>query len=153
MLVLPWKTFGKAEQGRNYTVLLCEFPVKSYGAIPRFLRFAWHVGRQLKSARGLVGYSFLVRPLRKKFWTLSVWQSEKTLMNNFIRREPLSCVMGGLQPELGPPRLIRWTIEGAACPPGWDEAFVRAMSRPCGEILEQPDSQHQLPFIPLLPTP
>lgn len=153
MLVLPWKAFGKAEQGRKYTVLLCEFPLKSYAAIPRFLRFAWRVARHLKGARGLVGYSLLVRPFRKEFCTLSVWQSEKTLMNNFVRREPLSYVMGGLQPEVGPPRLIRWTIQGEACPPRWDEAFVRATSRPRGEILEQPDSQHQLPFNPLLPTP
>ena len=127
MRASPWRTYRKVEQERNYVALLCVFPLKSYGAIPRFLRFTWELRQQMKSARGLIGCSYLVQPMRKEFWTLSVWESEKTL-TNFLRRDPHYSAMLALQPEMGPTRFIRWTIQGAACPPRWDEAFARATS-------------------------
>lgn len=137
----PWRTFRKAEQGRNYVALLCVYPLKSYVALPRFLRFTWQLKQQLKSARGLIGCSLLIQPMRKEFWTLSVWESEKTL-TNFLRRDPHYSAMVALQPDVGPTQFIRWTIRGEAYPPRWDEASARATSPSHAETSPQPAWLH-----------
>jgi hypothetical protein len=152
MPALHWKTFRQVELTRTYRVLLCKFPLKSYRAIPRFLRLALQVQRQLGGARGLVAYSHRARPLLKEFWILSVWESEKTLMN-FVRRAPHYTVMNALQSEVGPTQFFGWTIPGTACPPMWDEALARATFRPRGETWPQPKWPPLADPIPSPPQP
>ena len=131
MPALPWKTFRNVTREREYVVLLSELPLKSYLANPGFLRFSRQVQRQLSNAPGLLGYSLLARIVRKKFWTLSVWESERALME-FVHAEPHQNVMTALQSDMGATRLVRWTIQGAAYPPTWDEAFARTTQQPQG---------------------
>jgi len=112
-------------------VLLSELPLKSYLANPGFLQFSRQVQRQLSNAPGLLGYSLLARIARKKSWTLSVWESERGLLE-FVHAEPHQNVMTALQSDMGATRFVRWTIQGAAYPPTWDEAFARATQQPQG---------------------
>ncbi|MFI5339786.1 MAG: DUF3291 domain-containing protein [Candidatus Methylomirabilales bacterium] len=128
---LPWKTFRKAEPGREYLVLLTELPLKSYLAIPRFLLFTRQVQQQLSNAPGLIGYSLLARPLRKQSWTLSVWESEKALME-LVHAMPHHTVMAALRPAMGPTRFIRWMIHGKGYPPTWEDALARTALHPPG---------------------
>jgi hypothetical protein len=129
MPALRWRSFRKAEPDREYLVLLSELPLKSYRALPRFLRFSRQVQRQLKMAPGLVGYSLLARLWRKQFWTLSVWEDEEALMD-FVNAVPHRAVMHALQPDLGETQFLRWAIRGDAYPPSWDAALARAISPP-----------------------
>jgi hypothetical protein len=87
MPALPWKMICPVESEREYLALLTALPLRSYGAMPRFLRFTRQIQRQLSRALGLLGYSLLARPLRKQFWTLSVWEHEQALME-FVRQIP-----------------------------------------------------------------
>ncbi len=125
MPAMPWKTFRTAEPGREYLALVTALPLRSYLAIPRFLRFTRQVLEQMSHFPGLVGYALLARPLRKQFWTLSVWESERTL-TDFVRSAPHRAVMAALQPDMRSPRFVRWTIRGEAYPPAWEDALARA---------------------------
>ena len=48
------------------------------GFVPSFFLYTSQVVKKLASARGLLGYSFLARPLSKRFWTLSAWESKQS---------------------------------------------------------------------------
>ncbi len=61
--------------------------LKPLWLIPRFMGYTRSIQRQLSGARGLVGYSLRGELLRPRFWTLSVWEDEDTLME-FARRAP-----------------------------------------------------------------
>ncbi len=129
MVVLPRKTFRHPERGREYLVLLTELPLRSYMALPRLLRFTRQVQQTLHRAPGLLGYSLLARPMRKQFWTLSVWENQTALMA-FVQGAPHRAVMAALQPAMGPTRFIRWTIPGDGYPPTWEDAFARVVQQP-----------------------
>ncbi len=128
MPALPWRSFRKAEPDRDYLVLLSALPLKSYLALPRFLRFTRQVQRQLNTAPGLLGYSLLARLGRKQFWTLSVWEDEQAL-GEFVETVPHRTVMTALQSDMGETQFLRWTIRGDAYPPSWKLALTRAVQQ------------------------
>jgi heme-degrading monooxygenase HmoA len=129
MPALPWRTFRPPRREDEYLVLLSELPLKSYRALPRFLRFVVQITRQLASAPGLIGYSLFARLGSKQFWTLSVWEDEDALMA-FVNAAPHRTVMRALQPNMGETQFIRWAIRGDSYPPMWNEAIARATSPP-----------------------
>ena len=129
MLPLPWRSFRTAEPDREYLVLLSKLPLRSYRALPRFLRLTRQVQRQLRTAPGLLGYSLLAGLWQKQFWTLSVWEDEQGL-RGFVDALPHYTVMTALQPDMGETQFLRWVIPGTVYPPSWNEALARAMSRP-----------------------
>ncbi|HWU37604.1 MAG TPA: antibiotic biosynthesis monooxygenase [Candidatus Acidoferrum sp.] len=137
MPALRWRSFRTAEPDRDYLALLSELPLKSYLALPRFLRFTRQVQRQLKTAPGLVGYSLLARLWRKQFWTLSVWEDEQALMD-FVNAVPHRAVMPALQPDMGETQFLRWTIRGDAYPPSWEAALARTISQSPGGLPSPP---------------
>lgn len=131
MPALPWKTFPNVTREREYVVLLFELPLKSYLAVPGFLRSSRQIQPQLSNAPGLLQYSLLARIVRKKSWTLSVWEGERALLE-FVHAEPNHNLMTTLQSGMEATRLVRWTIQEAAYPPTWDEALARATQQPQG---------------------
>jgi hypothetical protein len=81
---LPWQTLATPEPDREYLALLTFLPLKHYRAVPKFFWLTLQTQRQLSQSKGLIGYSFLAQPLRRNFWTLSVWEDEESLMD-FVR--------------------------------------------------------------------
>jgi len=73
MVTLPWQSLAAAEVGHEYLVVITYLPRKSYWSIFSFYRLVRSIQKQLKSSRGLVGYSMRMQVLGKKAWTLSVW--------------------------------------------------------------------------------
>ncbi len=102
MPALPWKLFRTVEVEREYLALLTMLPLRSYRAMPWFLRFTRQIQRQLRGASGLLGYSLLARPLWKQFWTLSVWEGG-TLLADFVCQIPHRTATVAPQPDMGPP--------------------------------------------------
>ena len=80
---------------------------------------------QLAGTRGLVGYSFRVKLLSHRFWTLSIWEDERALLA-FVGKDPHRATMGTLQPYMAETAFTRWTIDGSKVPPPWDDAMQRA---------------------------
>ena len=120
----PWKTSFQPDPDREYLALLTVLPVKHYRTIPRFLGYTRRIEAQLAETVGLVGYSLRAELLRRRFWTLSVWEDDNALMN-FVRTTPHAQVMETLQGHMGVTRFVRWTLKGASVPPDWQGALLR----------------------------
>ena len=109
---------------REYLALISFLPLKRYRKIPAFLRFSRQVARQLRGTRGLIGFSFRVKFLSRRFYTLSVWEDEQALMD-FVGGNPHFDTMQVLGPHMGSTKFVRWTVRGSGVPPSWREAVHR----------------------------
>lgn len=124
MPALPWRTFLAPEPGREYLALLSFLPLKHYRTVPKFFWLTIQTQRQLSKSKGLLGYSLLAQPLRRTFWTLSVWQDQQSLMD-FVRQIPHSRIMQSLAPHMGKTQFVQWKLAASAIPPAWKEAIAR----------------------------
>jgi hypothetical protein len=120
----PWKSFGAFEPEREYLVLASSIPPRSLSSTWRMFRGASAVRRQLGHTDGIVGFSLLAEPLRKRYATLSVWTDDAAL-GAFAAAQPHQALMGSLAPEMGPTKFVRWSIRGADGRPSWDNALER----------------------------
>lgn len=124
----PWRSFGNTEPEREYLALLSFLPLKSFLHLPTFLWGTAGVIRQLAAAQGLMAYSLLARPIRKNFWTLSVWQDEAAL-KTFIDHPPHVRLMSSLAPHMGETNFVRWKVKGSQLPLLWDDVLRRCGQR------------------------
>jgi quinol monooxygenase YgiN len=121
----PWIAIAPADTNREYLALLSYLPLTKYRMIPGFIRFSLQIQKQLRNTPGVIGYSLRAKPLRRNFWTLSVWEDEKSLMD-FVRKLPHGEVMQTLAPHMGPTKFTQWKVSGAALPLRWAEAIQRS---------------------------
>ena len=119
----PWESIAPAGD-REYLALASFLPLKRYRKIPAFLRLARQVVTQLRRSGGLIGFSFRVKFLSRRFYTLSVWEDERALMD-FVAGNPHVGTMQTLGPHMGPTRFVQWTVRGPGVPPSWREALRR----------------------------
>jgi hypothetical protein len=121
---MHWANLTRVDPSREYLVLLSYLPLRAYSKIPAFVRYTFRIQRQLRDTAGVVGYSLRANVLSRKFWTLSVWESERALMD-FVARMPHGDVMKTLAPHMGATKFTRWKLQGSAAPPTWDDAMKR----------------------------
>ncbi len=124
MLRLPWKTLTPPDSNTEYVALLSFLPLKDYRTIPKFLWLTFQTQRQLHNSKGLIGYSLHAQPLHRRFWTLSVWADQQSLMN-FVHEIPHGKIMQALQPHMDKTQFVQWKLTGAEVPPDWNEAKAR----------------------------
>ena len=117
----PWKSFATPESNREYHAILSYLPLNSFRALPKFTRYTLQIRRQLADSEGLIGYSMDANVSSRKFWTLSVWEDEESLMR-FVGRNPHGRVMTDLLAHMGQTQFIHWKISGTSVPPDWEEA-------------------------------
>ena len=123
----PWKSSAQPDPDRDYLALATHLPLKRYLETPPFLRLVRRVQAQLGGTEGLVGYSLLAKPLRKEYWTLSLWDDEPALQA-FVGTRPHLDVMSRLAGEMGQTQFGRWTMRGSDAPPNWKDALRRLQS-------------------------
>lgn len=105
--------------------MLTFLPLGRLSKLPLFLRYVGKIQRQLDACPdGLVGYSLLAKPLRSKYWTLSVWDDDAAL-GQFIHQSPHRDAMHELPNVLSGFRTTRWTSPGRTVPPAWSDALAR----------------------------
>ncbi len=119
-----WKSSASADSEREYLALLSYLPLKRFRTIPRFLKYTSEIERQLGETKGLIGYALHAEFLKKRFWTLSVWEDEKSLAE-FVSKIPHGQVMASLAPHMGQTKFTEWKVKGSAVPPNWDQAKRR----------------------------
>jgi hypothetical protein len=122
MAEIKWESFAKASPDREYLALISYLPLKRFWMIPKFLIYMRAIQNQLRESRGLIGYSLLAHFLHRRFWTLSVWEDEKALIE-FVRNVPHGQVMTALKPHMGKTKFVEWKIKGSAVPVTWEEGF------------------------------
>jgi len=120
----PWKTYITPEPERNYLVMLSYLPLKRSWRIPQYFRHVMRIQKQLDRAPGLVEYTLQAEILRKKFWTLSVWEDEKALYK-FVKTKPHAETMAKIHPHMKDPKFITWMSKGSKLPPSWEDAKRR----------------------------
>lgn len=121
---MPWKSFAEPDPEQEYLAVLTFLPVGRLRAMPSFMRYTQAVRRQLDGTEGVVGYTLRAQPLRRRFWTLSVWEDEEHLQR-FIRESPHREAMASVARSLSGFKTTRFSLQGSAVPPAWDEALAR----------------------------
>jgi hypothetical protein len=122
---MPWKTFSKPAEGREYVALLTYLPLKHFRTLPQFMLLTFQTRRQLARSKGLLGYALDADIFRLNFWTLSVWEDRQSIMK-FAHAVPHSEVMKKLAPVMRQTEFIYWNVSASDMPLQWDEAKARA---------------------------
>jgi len=120
----PWKTVAALDPDSEHLVLASSIPPRSVASTWKLFRGSRAARRQLLATDGVLGFSMLAEPLRKRYETLSVWRDEDAL-DAFAGAHPHARLMTDLAPAMGATKFVRWTISGADGPPSWTEALNR----------------------------
>ena len=123
---MPWKSFAAPRADKEYVALLSFLPLKRYRTIPKFAGLTMETMRQLAKSRGLIGYSLGAELLRKRFWTLSVWEDRQAL-RDFVEQIPHSRIMQDLAPHMDKTAFAEWTVRAADIPIPWAVARRRLL--------------------------
>ena len=121
---MMWRSFATRDPVKAYVALVSYLPLKRYWMFPALFKNTLEIQSQLGRSKGLIGYSLLAQPLRLEFWTVSVWEDERTLME-FVQSTPHSRVMEALRRYLGKSAFAQWTLAGSDVPPAWPDAIRR----------------------------
>jgi quinol monooxygenase YgiN len=121
---IPWTAAGQLEPGREYVVMASHLPLRSATSTLRFFRAVAAVGKQLRSAQGLIGYTLRAKPLARDYWTLSVW-TDRSALHTFMRMPPHLGVMSSLKPCMRPTKFVQLSITAADGQPSSSEALER----------------------------
>ncbi len=124
---LPWTAITERDPDREYVVLVSYLPLRRLTSTFDFFRDVQRIRGQLARAPGLVGYTLRASPLRRDYWTLSVWDSERALLT-FVKDRPHADIMGSLARRMGATKFLRWRIGGSAPLPSLDDAVARLAS-------------------------
>src|SRR5712691_6883951 len=121
---MSWRAVAQPEPEREYLALVSYLPLRSIRKLPVFLRYSKEVRQQLAGSRGLIGFSLRASAgfLRRRFWTLSVWEDERAL-SDFVKSVPHGEMMKALTPYMGKTRFVRWKVSGSTIPPDWKYAL------------------------------
>lgn len=122
---IPWKSLAPVEPGREYVVLLSYLPLRRYSKMPLFFRYSGQINRQLRATPGAIGYTMRAKLLSRRFWTLSVWDNDKALME-FVAKVPHGEAMKQIAPYMDKANFWRWKAQSSDIPPRWDDAMRRA---------------------------
>lgn len=121
---MPWKSLAPVEPGREYVVLLSFLPLRSFFRLPLFFRYSVQINAQLRETPGAIGYAMRAQMFALHFWTLSVWDNDKALME-FVSRIPHGEAMQKIAPYMGKTNFWRWKLPSVEIPPRWDDAMHR----------------------------
>ncbi|MFQ5918940.1 MAG: hypothetical protein ACE5I4_02690 [Thermoplasmata archaeon] len=124
MVAQPWKFFAEIEPDHEYLVMSTFLPLEGSGMRRAFGRDVRRVERQLASSEGLVGYSLRVKFWRRHYWTLSVWEDERSLIA-FSEAAPHRDVMAPRDWRLSGFKSVHWRVRGTEIPPTWRETLDR----------------------------
>ena len=122
---IPWKSLARVQPSREYLVLLSYLPLTRYSKLPLFFRYSSQINEQLRETPGAIGYSMRAKLFARKFWTLSVWDNDKTLME-FVAKIPHGEAMQKIAPYMGKTNFWRWKLPSSEIPPRWEDAMRRA---------------------------
>jgi Domain of unknown function (DUF3291) len=106
---LPWSAPGTATLSQDAYVMASRFELTSAWRSPAFLVQAIRAWRQARHSPGVLGVSLRAQPLRRAYWTLSVWTDEAAL-TAFARAEPHRTVMKRVRPWAKTSTFRFWTL-------------------------------------------
>lgn len=123
----PWKTLSPLDEDRRYIVVATELVPKSRRSTGRLFRGARNASAQMARSQGVVGFATLAQPLRKRYQSISVWESEADI-DAFARSGEHHELVRALANELESVTTTRWWISGNEGRPTWEIAARRLAS-------------------------
>ncbi len=127
MVTISWKSFSEVNPKSKYLAQASIIERKSIWSFFSFLMQARKVQGQLKTAKGLVGYSMRMEFFGKKGGVLSVWANESAL-TEFAHTGQHSQAMKKFKPLTESYKVIKWEISGSEVPPKWEEALKKSQN-------------------------
>lgn len=131
LLPLP-RVPGPAGPASSGVVLVSRLRLRSVRQLPGFLAAALRLRQALRRSPGAVSLDLAMQPLRRTFWTWSVWVDEAS-MSRYTRSDRHLEVMRKYRPCIADSTFL--TIPAAHAPHDWNEAMRRAW---------QADSSHRV---------
>jgi heme-degrading monooxygenase HmoA len=122
----PWAWRSAPAPTSECTVMASRLPVRGYRHLPVFLQRSLIIRRQLASAPGLIGFALLADLLHKTFWTVSAWDSRRSL-TGFSMTNPHRIIARATKPMTGASTFVFWTCPVAELPVSWDEVRRRVI--------------------------
>jgi quinol monooxygenase YgiN len=95
-----------------------------YRDVPRFLRWAMQIRKQLATTDGCAGYSLDARLLRNTFYTLSAWQ-DRDAMNRFVHSGRHAAMLADMAGRLGQSTFVESSTYANGLPLDWAAAKQR----------------------------
>jgi quinol monooxygenase YgiN len=105
-------------------VLTSTLPLTRYRDVPRFLRWAMRIRKQLATSDGCAGYSLDAQLLRKTFYTLSAWQ-DREAMNRFVQSGRHAAMLADMRGRLGQSTFVESSTQAPELPLDWGAAKQR----------------------------
>ena len=125
MPTLPWTTGPFNPTGvQELHVLTSTLPLNRYSDVPRFLRWAMQIRKQLANTDGCAGYSLDARVLRKTFYTLSAWQ-DRDAMKRFVHSGRHAAMLADMAGRLGQSTFVEFSTHAHGLPLDWGAAKQR----------------------------
>ena len=130
---LPWTAAPGADPSHDEVVVMASLlRLRSVRRVPRFLRSALAIRRQVLRADGALGVA-LNTALPRTFFTLSAWRDGDAL-NAFVRSEPHLSSMRRYRPAMTDARFVFWSSPADSLPPPWSEAQQRLSELPTATL-------------------
>jgi hypothetical protein len=80
--------------------------------------------RQARRAPGAIGVGLKAEPMKRTFWTLSVWR-DKAAVYDYASTEPHKSTMARKRRVMRDSTFVFWTAPARDLPISWDEAHRR----------------------------
>ena len=117
---LPWLPARTTTTGLSL-VLASRLELKSRRDAPAFFVDALRIHRQVRTSDGAIGLALVAHVWRGRFFTLSSWVDEASMMR-MVEARPHATIMGRYHDRIAESRFVTWQQTGK---PSWDEAYVR----------------------------
>jgi len=121
MMPLPWKRIRPLEEATVGSVT--ELRLRRWRDIPRLTFDALRLRRAVQIEPGVVAVCLAAAPLRRTFWTLTLWADEPAL-DAYVRTAAHADAMRRFRGRLERSRSARWKGEFGSLP-RWAEAVAR----------------------------
>ncbi len=128
LVEVKWQPLSEVNPEREYIAFSEMGSLKSRRHFFSWMMRGRKVSEQLKTTKGIVGYT-----VRLGFWKnegvmLAVFEDEKTLMDFAHSGQHVQCMAKG-KTEIGKWMMDRWSIAGSAVPPTIPDAINRLQSK------------------------
>jgi hypothetical protein len=115
ILSSPWRTLQATDPAGSYVALLGVVRLSGLRILPTFVRFGFHIERQLKHSQGAVGSRVGADVARLAFYHLSAWVTADAIQA-FVDTAPHRIAVEQLAGRLGQTSFRYWTVRGSEFP-------------------------------------
>lgn len=117
----PWKQIKPIDAERDYVGVVTELVPRSIRSTGRLFRGAQRASAQMAHSDGVIGFAILAQPLRRRYQTVSLWETDADV-DAFARSGDHHVLVWSLAPELESVHSTRWRVRGRDGRPRWEQA-------------------------------